>query len=118
MSLDVYLHERRPCPHCGRLTKSDGWVYSANITHNLGRMASEAGIYEALWRPDEHGLETAAQVAAVLRPGLALLRAEPDRFRAFDSPNGWGLYKHFVPFVESYLTACDEHPTAAVEVSR
>lgn len=28
-------------------------VYSANITHNLGRMAAEAGIYEALWRPGE-----------------------------------------------------------------
>src|SRR5690606_2662000 len=26
-------------------------VYSANITHNLGKMAYEAGIYEALWRP-------------------------------------------------------------------
>ena len=26
-------------------------VYGANITHNLGKMAAEAGIYEALWRP-------------------------------------------------------------------
>ena len=26
-------------------------MYNANITHNLGKMAEEAGIYEALWRP-------------------------------------------------------------------
>lgn len=28
-------------------------VYSANITHNLNRMAEAAGIYLALWRPSE-----------------------------------------------------------------
>ena len=26
-------------------------LYSSNITHNLGKMANEDGIYEALWRP-------------------------------------------------------------------
>ncbi len=30
-------------------------VYSANITHNLGEMADKAGIYYALWRPEEKG---------------------------------------------------------------
>jgi hypothetical protein len=34
-------------------------VYSANITHNLGKMADEAGVYEALWRPEEIGVKTA-----------------------------------------------------------
>jgi hypothetical protein len=29
-------------------------VYSANITHNLGKMAEEAMLYNCLWRPDEH----------------------------------------------------------------
>lgn len=28
-------------------------VYEANITHNLNKMAQEAGIYTALWRPSE-----------------------------------------------------------------
>jgi hypothetical protein len=26
-------------------------VYNANITHNLGKMAEKAGLYETLWRP-------------------------------------------------------------------
>lgn len=31
--------------------------YHANITHNLGKMAEAAGIYHALWRPDEIGIK-------------------------------------------------------------
>ncbi len=34
-------------------TKEDECVYDANITHNLGKMAGQAGIYEALWTPQE-----------------------------------------------------------------
>jgi len=134
VSLDVYL-------------EVDGsTVYSANITHNLGRMASEAVIYYALWRPDEmldpqaadviRKLEDekrwddarevrkllptplAAHLIEPLRAGLALLESDPQRFKSFNSPNGWGIYEHFVPFVRKYLDACIEHPTATVSVSR
>ena len=42
MSLDVYL-EKPKCSTCGHV----GLVYEANITHNLGPMAKEAGIYAA-----------------------------------------------------------------------
>ena len=41
MSLDIDLIETSP--HS---------VFDANITHNLGKMAGEAGIYEALWHPE------------------------------------------------------------------
>lgn len=107
MSLDVYLEERRPTE-----------VYSGNITHNLGRMAAAAGIYEPLWRPDEIGITEAHQLIGPLTTGLDLLKSDPERFRAYDSPNGWGLYEHFVPFVERYLEACREHPNATVRVWR
>ena len=93
-------------------------VYDANITHNLGGMAAEAGIYEALWRPDEIGLSTARELIDPLEKGLALLKSDPARFEKHNASNGWGLYKHFVPFVENYLAACREHPDALVSVSR
>lgn len=35
-----------------------------------------------------------------------------------NSPNGWGTYKYFVPWLEKYLAACKEYPDAVVEVSR
>lgn len=93
-------------------------VYSANITHNLGRMAREAGLYEALWRPDEIGLTHAEQLVAPLQEGLALLREEPGRFRQLTPPNGWGSYEALVIFVEQYLAACLKWPGAEVKVWR
>ena len=108
MSLDVTLS----CNCCRQN------VYNANITHNLGKMAAEAGIYNALWRPEEVGITKAEQLIPILEKGLEELRAEPDYFKKFDSPNGWGLYEHFVPFVEKYLEACREHPDTEVSVDR
>jgi hypothetical protein len=92
--------------------------YSANITHNLNKMAMAAGIYQHLWRPDEIGIVRASELIDPLAKGLALLKSKPQYFRAFDSPNGWGIYDHFVPFVENYLAACRAHPKAKVEVCR
>lgn len=93
-------------------------VYWRNITHNLNRMAGEANIYKHLWRPDEIGITTAVQLIEPLEAGLALLQSEPDRFREFNPPNGWGTYEGLVDFVADYLNACKEHPDATVEVSR
>lgn len=107
MSLDVYLEEMKPTA-----------VYSANITHNLNRMAEAAGIYQHLWRPDELGVKEARELIAPLREGVARLKAEPDRFRALEPENRWGTYEDFVPWVEDYLAACEAHPGAAVRVWR
>lgn len=93
-------------------------AYSSNITHNLGRMANEAGIYEHLWRPEEIGITKARQLIEPLREGLRLLQSDRTRFEAFNASNGWGLYEHFVPWVASYLAACEENPDADVHVSR
>ena len=107
MSLDVYLTATRPTE-----------VYEANITHNLTKMAAEAGIYEALWRPEEIGITKAVDLIDILWEGLEKMKADPDHYKQFNSPNGWGMYEHFVPFVENYLNACRENPDAEVYVSR
>lgn len=106
MSLDVSL-------------KVDGEeVFEANITHNLIQMAEAGGIYGVVWRPEENGVEKAADVAAVLAPGLADMLSRPAHYEQFNAPNSWGLYKHFIPWLEAYLQACNEHPYATVQVSR
>jgi hypothetical protein len=53
MSLDVTLYRNYHVSYDDgkTLEPKKEEMYSANITHNLGDMASEAGIYEALWRP-------------------------------------------------------------------
>jgi hypothetical protein len=113
-------------------------LYWANITHNLGKMANEAGIYEALWRPyqlkegynipeDDHDAEykfeennpvRGYEIIPVIEKGLEDMIARPAHYKTFDSPNGWGLYKHFVPFIEKYLEALKEYPESFVECSR
>lgn len=93
-------------------------VYWSNITHNLGRMAGECGLYKPLWRPDEEGFTTAAQLIEPLREGLSRLRSDRDRLLAFNPVNGWGDYDGLLRFTEEYLAACEEHPEAEVGVSR
>ena len=140
MSLDVYLNRKRYLSYDeGKTyTEDDEQVYRANITHNLGKMADEAGIYEALWRPhrlkegynilesdyqaewkfEEENKTTAKDIIPLLEKGLADLKSRPEHFEKFNSSNGWGMYEHFVPFVEKYLEACKEYPDAIIEVSR
>ena len=142
MSLDVTLIEKegseKICEHCDSTYHSVDQVYTANITHNLGEMAGKAGIYEALWRPykldkncpkefDDYTAELAFEEAHeyfakdiinVLEKGLKDLKEKPDYYKQFNSENGWGLYEHFVPFVEKYLEACKENPDCLIEVSR
>jgi hypothetical protein len=107
MSLDVYL------------TDVDGnEVYSRNITHNLNRMAVEAGIYKCLWRPDENGITHARQIIEPLEAGVILMATQKARFSEFNSQNGWGLWENFLPWCADYLQACRDNPDALVSVSR
>ena len=92
--------------------------YSDNITHNLTTMADAAGLYKYLWRPEEIGITTAQQLIDPLKVGLSLLKSDPQKFKKLNPQNGWGDYEGLVDFVEKYLAACIENPTATVEVSR
>ena len=116
MSLDVYLQ-------FDANVERDKWddrheVYWANITHNLTAMADVAGIYEVLWQPEQLGFDTAEQLIPLLVYGLEQLKADPEKFSQYNSPNGWGKYEHFVLFVKKYLEACREYPKAKIHVSR
>lgn len=107
MSLDVTLTDA-----------SGAAVYDSNITHNLATMAKQAGIYECLWRPEEHGITHARQIIEPLAAGVAKLATEKARFEQFNAPNGWGLWKDFLPWCADYLQACRDNPDALVSVSR
>lgn len=107
MSLDVTLTAVRPTE-----------VFTANITHNLNRMAKEAGIYEALWRPEEINVSTADELIPYLIDGLKNLQEDPNHYRQFDAPNGWGTYDTLVRFVSEYLNACIQNKDATIGVCR
>lgn len=112
MSLNVYLS----CD-CGRECCMRT-LYQSNITHNLNTMAKHAGVYRAIWRPEEIGIDKAEQLIQPLDDCIRALQGRPSFFKRFNAENGWGLYEHFVTFVEKYLDACKKFPNAKVSVSR
>ena len=140
MSLDIMLKKQRWISYdAGKtLIEENETIYDCNITHNLGQMADKAGIYEALWRPhrlkngynipeDDNDAEykfesenetRAKEIIPYLKKVLKKLKNRPEYYEKFNSSNGWGMYKNFVPFVENYLNACMEYPDAIVEVDR
>lgn len=125
MSLDVYLttgpDRIEPCEHCngtGVIKHGPLEVFSSNITHNLNTMAEAAGIYKHLWRPEEIGITKAGQLIGPLKAGLKKMLDDPAKYKQYNSPNGWGLYEHFVPWVSQYLAVCEDNPEADVRVWR
>jgi hypothetical protein len=112
---DKRFPDREPVTVAPRETAECYW---RNITHNLGKMAAEAGIYEVLWRPEELCLVKAHQLVGPLTEGLERLTSDPEKYRAFNPANGWGDYDGLVAFVTEYLAACIANPDADVKVSR
>ncbi len=90
---------------------------SHNITHNLNNMAKAVGLYEVLWKPEEIGINTAFQMIIPLEKGIEELVANPDKYKAFNPPNGYGNYEDFVSFCRSILHNCREYPNAVIEVN-
>jgi hypothetical protein len=71
MSLDITLLsiEVLICD-CGKkhIVKNGYNSYQSNITHNLGSMAEAAGIYQALWHPEE--IPSASLMKLMLHIGI------------------------------------------------
>jgi hypothetical protein len=107
MSLDVTLTATRPTE-----------VFTANITHNLNKMAEGAGLYTYLWRPEELGIHTASELIVPLTEGLGRLLRDKDYFITLNPSNRWGDYNGLIRFVTEYLAACVDNPDADISVSR
>jgi len=115
MSLSIWLHLEVD----GGGPKTLGMtVHECNITHNLGKMANEAGIYQVLWRPEECGVKVAGDMIEALEKGLEDMKVRPAHYRQFDAKNGWGTYDDFIPFLDELLTACKRAPKAEISISR
>lgn len=113
MSLDVDLMVTMPTS-----------VYSGNITHNLGKMASKVvlsngkTLYDVLWRPDENEMVFAKDISELLDEGFNILLSDPMEYKKYNPENGWGSYDGLVDFVYRYRNACWDNPEAELSVSR
>jgi len=102
------------CPVC------ESTLFDANITHNLNKMAEQAGIYACLWHPNDDreeypNYETADLLIPILVEGLNQLRDRYEFFQQFNPKNGWGTYEGFVKFTSNVLEACRKYPKSRPE---
>lgn len=111
MSLDISLLARD-------LDGNEIEVFNTNITHNLNTMAKAAGLYEPMWRPDESGWSTGAQLIDQLTGGVAELLAHPGKYRRLNPSNGWGTYDGLLATASEFMSACRKYPSARVAASR
>jgi hypothetical protein len=126
MSLDVSLRSQESqqvqctCSCCGHehTTEEYEYYFDANVTHNLAEMASAAGLYDAVWRPDENGFTFAKDIIQILEEGILKLELDKNYYRSLNPKNGWGSYDKFVPWLKNYLEACKKYPDAVIVVSR
>ena len=66
----------------------DAKLASHNVTHNLTKMAEAVGLYRILWHPEEIGITSATQMIAPLEIAITELESSPDKYKAYNPPNG------------------------------
>ncbi len=95
----------------------DAKLSAFNITHNLNEMGKAVGLYEVLWYPEKIGITIASQMTLPIEKGIKELETNPDKYKAYNPPNGWGSYEEFVNFCKSVLQKCREYPDAVIEAA-
>lgn len=146
MSLDVYINykEKKQANYFldhpyiyNDLTEGDKSAFheegywSANITHNLGRMAEhipvrleggiETTLYYICWRPEEIRPTIKVNTDTILESliqGITYMLTHRKELLEYESPNGWGTYNGFMKFLLNYKQACEDNPNCEIEVSR
>ena len=105
--------------------------WHGNITHNLCGMAEDCesfdeydqcyNLYDLLWRDTQEpftGNYLNAYIAH-LAYCLYVLKNDPEHYKKFNPPNGWGTYEQLCDFVESFICALiNMPPGSTIEYSR
>ena len=91
--------------------------WHGNITHNLCRMAEDCmsfdeydqcyNLYDLLWRDTQAPFEGnyINVYIAHLAYCLYVLKNDPEYFKQFNPPNGWGTYEQLCQFTEDFIKA-------------
>ena len=91
--------------------------WHGNITHNLRRMAEDClsfdeydqcyNLCDLLWRDTQAPFtgDYLNVYIAHLAYCLYVLKNDPEHFKQFNSPNGWGTYEQLCDFVEQFIKA-------------
>jgi hypothetical protein len=114
MSLNFYLQ----CKCCHTI------VFEIELTHNLNKMAMQAGLYAPLWYCNDETdsahprYQYAQKMIPVLTEGIQNLQRRPEYFRQFNPSNGWGTYDQLLKAALDLLETCRRYPDAEPISSR
>ena len=81
-----------------------------NLTYNLSPMLRAAGM--PAWQ-DFIGM-CAGDAGPIWQKVADELRADPDKYKAMNPPNGWGDYEGAVEVISALAAACARYPDATV----
>jgi len=93
-------------------------VWDSNYTRNVSPMWRKelAGTsFEFLGAMDGH---LASDCAPALRHAVKAMLDDPLTYEAMNPPNKWGDAVGAREFLESFATACEQHPATRVRISR
>jgi hypothetical protein len=83
-----------------------------NMTYNLNSMLTAA-----LGIPFRE-LDNApcSEAAGVINKAIHKMKVDPEFFKTFNPPNGWGTYEGCLSNLEWLLKCCIDHPKASIYV--
>lgn len=107
MSADIYIESDNCCA-----------AHDHNITHNLAPMFRAAGVdWHDYYEHDGNGGRTAAEMLPEVVLAYWRLSDDPDYYRQFNPPNGWGDLECAVEFLRRLTLDLAKHPDGIVRVS-
>lgn len=63
---------------------------------------------------DNIGGKCVTEILPCLEAGLAELKRDPEKYRAMNSPDGWGTFEDLVEVTESAIAAAKQFPNATI----
>lgn len=98
--------------------------WSANITHNMGHMASHVPIdnhslYDYVWHGDEYVKKlTTDFMSDILKVGIAYMVSNRKELLKYNPVNNWGSYDAFLQWLINFKNACEDNPDCIIELDR
>lgn len=89
--------------------------YDGNITSNASRIFNEAFNTNGYWTDLLNG-NSSSDVVPIVKQALINLCEKPSHYKQFDSPNGWGIWRDFLPFLAELHEGMINNPNDIIEV--
>jgi hypothetical protein len=93
-------------PCCGTECANAG-----NLTFNLSKMMTAANVH-----PDILKGKTGKEIIPILRKAWSELIKDPDKFKRYNPPNGWGSYEGLLTWLKETVETAEEHLDAKFAV--